>query len=90
MDSLPIELIQELINFSLNPNDTIDENFKNYFEILRKYGVKKGQKNESGGILMNTPEWTICSEMLKKSFIKLIDKEITLGFSSEIPKDLEY
>lgn len=56
-----------------------------FFDIMRKYNIKQGEKNGNGRTCDNF-EWTMCSTL----FCERISSEIEISFMfNGIPKDLQ-
>lgn len=82
------EIAKDLIQMPIDNNDTLFVLWDKFYSIMRKHGLRKGTKNESGGISYNNYEWSACEilflESIRSHFV------ITSIMSNVIPNDLDY
>lgn len=90
METLPISLLKELSDFKINPNVTLKKEVKRFYEILRKYGIKQGTKTETGSLICNNLEFTLCLNYLEQSLHFFVRLDVALNIIKALPKDLEH
>lgn len=84
------KLAEDIIKIKFKKTDTLKDCLDEFYEIMRKYGIKEGMPsyNEEGkkvGRLVNNYEWTICKEMFINRVIEFFNWETLF---SDAPKDL--
>jgi hypothetical protein len=80
------KIAKEIINLKVGKKDTIDSLYEKFYNIMRKYGIKIGEKSDDGpGITMANPEWTL----FKVLFEDTIRGRYLIKTLIDYPKDLE-
>ncbi len=54
------EIYYEVYNIPLNESDSFKDVFDKFHNVMKKWGVKQGVKNENGNIIINSPQWNAC------------------------------
>ncbi len=81
------KLAKDIIDIKIDSNLSLHMNFKKFYRVMRKYGIKEGTKTQNG-VLRNNHEWTMCMSL----FLRGIDDHIVMKHSvfGDTPKDLQY
>jgi hypothetical protein len=78
--------LREILDMNYGDDVTYSILKEKFYGIMRKHGIKKGERAPSGGILMNTTEWQACLN----SFMCCVHQNFELSFLfKECPEDLE-
>lgn len=78
---------KDIINISLDSNKTISDYTNEFYNIMRKYGIKQGTKNPFGpGIIHDNYEWTMARSLFLDQLSLAIKLEL---LTNDIPEDLE-
>jgi len=89
LETLPISLLKELTDFKIDSSIPLKDTVANFYEILRKYGIKRGTRTETGSIACNTPEYVLCLTYFEKAFHFWVSIDVGLDLGNFLPEDLE-
>lgn len=57
------DVARDIILMKFKANDNIKDMYKQFYKIMKKYGIKQGMKNENGGIVVNNYVWSMCENL---------------------------
>ena len=77
---------EEIIQMKISMDESMNDLRKKFYKIMRKYKIKKGEKQPDGGILENNYEWTAMETL----FFSMIQSAFTWdSLMGNTPKDLK-
>jgi hypothetical protein len=76
---------KEIIDIKPDSEKTMSDLWNEFYDIMRKYGIKQGTKTPQGGCLCNNSEWTMCVTL----FLQCVTGSIQLDEWFNVPEDLE-
>jgi hypothetical protein len=78
------EISSDIIAIKPDNDKSISDLWNEFYDVMRKYGIKQGTKS-GNGILTNNFEWTMCVNL----FVASITNSITLNqMMEDTPEDL--
>lgn len=82
------DIAKEILNIEIVTNKKISEYVEEFYDIMRRYGIKQGSKDpEEAGTIGDNFEWT----MSRTLFLEHMHMEIlTYMLIHPVPEDLEY
>ena len=57
------DVARDIILMKFKANDNIKDMYKQFYKIMKKYGIKQGIKNEYGDINVNNYVWSMCEKL---------------------------
>ena len=68
-NNIDTQALSEIMTLAHNfkGTDTLNSCKRQFFDIMRKYNIKKGTVNEDGTLTMNSPEWNACHTIFMES-----------------------
>ena len=79
------KLYKELYGIKMNHNDTIESLVNQFYDIMRKYGIKQGTWTGRGSRLVSNAEWNICWQVFLNNYQSSLNLACLLH---EVPEDL--
>lgn len=77
--------LKEVIDLKFQDTDTLADCMNKFYDIMRKYGIKKCVQTENG-LLGDTTEWSSCRLIFLDSIVCHFNMS---NIIAEVPKDLE-
>lgn len=75
---------RDIMNIKIDMDRTFNETMNDFYDIMRKHGIKQGTRN-GNAITLNNFEWTMCFNL----FIGRFDYELRFkSMIDGIPEDL--
>lgn len=56
------QLAKELVTLEVKDTDTIKQLWNKFYNLMRRYGIKEGEKIKGGGRQCDAFEWTLCCD----------------------------
>ena len=79
---------KDIINMEITSSITYKEAKKEFYEIMKKYGIKEGTRDPNGhGITVANFEWTMCKTLFDSMFNSRMMMESF--FDNDMPEELK-